>query len=106
MPPILIDPETLRTISRLMDQDIRLILDEEFHLQQAASQLDMAWQGGDSSEFINDLLGLQRQLHEHIKNYYSLSRQLSHEADRWEENDQTWEREYQNMLARPWKAGK
>lgn len=106
MTSIRIEPEVLRNISRLMDQDIRLMLEEEFHLQQAASQLDMAWQGGNSSEFINDLLSVKRQLREHIQNFDTLSRRLSHEADRWEESDQTWVREFQALFGTRWKVGK
>lgn len=106
MPSIRIEPEVLRNLSRLMDQDIRLMLEEEFRLQQAVSALDMAWQGGNSSEFINDLLGMKRLLREHIQNLDTLSRRLSHEADRWEESDQTWVREYQNLIGTRWKVGK
>lgn len=98
MQTIHIEPDELRNLSHLFEIQARVMLDEDMRLRQAGSQLDMAWQGGNAGDFLNEMQSVENHFRERIQELYNLSRRLNREADRWEESDQTWVLEIRKIL--------
>ncbi len=97
MPLIHIEPVELRSASHRLQQDVRALLEEDFHIHQALSHLDMAWEGPDSENFQAELRNLQSLLRERIRDLYQLTLILSRTAERWEESDMTWRERFREV---------
>jgi hypothetical protein len=100
-----IEPEELRTVSRLLERSVMQLLDAERQLQQAAANLDIAWQGGHSHEMISELQTLKRVLHERIDELNTQTLRLLRTADLWDELDQHWQNEYDRVISSFLKSG-
>jgi len=86
-----IEPEELRESSRRLEAAAVQFLDAETDLRRAAAMLDMAWQGGKSESFINELRALKSNLQARTDELYSYTMILLRQADKWDEMDQTWQ---------------
>lgn len=91
MQPIHVEPDAMRSLSRLMEQQVHDLLDEEFRLKMAASRLEMAWTGGSAQDCIDELLRNQKYLHDLIIDLYLLAIKLAQHSEHWEESDQMWQ---------------
>ena len=100
-----IEPEELRTTSRLLERSVLQLLDAERQLQQAAANLDIAWQGGRSDAMVSELHALKRALHARIDELNSQTLQLLRTADLWDELDQHWQNEYDRIISSFAKSG-
>jgi uncharacterized protein YukE len=92
-----IEPETLRESSRLLEAAAVQLLDAETDLRRAAAMLEMAWQGGHSESFINELQTAKTSLQTRTDELYSYTMILLRQADKWDEMDQTWRQQYLEM---------
>jgi uncharacterized protein YukE len=86
-----IEPEELRESSRRLEAAAVQLLDAETDLRHAAAMLDIAWQGGKSESFINELQALKSNLQARTDELYSYTMILLRQADKWDEMDQTWQ---------------
>ena len=86
-----IEPAELRESSRRLEAVAVQLLDAETDLRRAAAMLDMAWQGGHSESFINELRALKNTLQTRTDELYSYTMILLRQADKWDEMDQSWQ---------------
>lgn len=100
-----IEPEELRTASRLLERSVLQLLEAEKQLQQAAASLDIAWQGGHSHAMVSELQSLKRALHTRIDELNTQTLQLLRTADLWDELDQHWQNEYDRIVSSFSKSG-
>lgn len=98
MPILTVEPDLLRATYGELNQKAQQLLDEELKLRQAASSLDMAWQGNSAAEFMTELERLQQQLRVLVQDLFTLAQRINREADRWEESDQSWVHEYREIF--------
>jgi WXG100 family type VII secretion target len=94
-----IEPDELRTLSRLMDQSASQLVDAASRLQSAAANLEMAWQGGSSEAFVGDLQNMKQSLQARTEELNSYVLLLLHQSDRWDELDQTWQNKYRDFFS-------
>lgn len=86
-----IEPDALRSLSRLLEQQVHCLLDEEFRLKLAMARLEMAWTGPSAMEYFEELHNNQKDLHELIVELYLLAIKLAQHSDRWEDSDLVWQ---------------
>jgi len=91
MPTIHVDPNAMRSLSHRMEQQVHCLLEEEFHLKLSAARLEMAWNGGTATEYVEQLRDNQNYLHELIAELYILAIKLAHHSERWDESDLKWQ---------------
>ncbi len=97
MQPIHVEPDAMRSLSRLMEQQVHDLLDEEFRLRLAAARLEMAWTGGSAQDYIEELLLKQKYLHGLIIDLYLLAIKLAQHSERWEESDLVWQALFRDL---------
>lgn len=97
MQPIHVEPDALRSLSRLMEQQVHCLLDEELRLKLAIARLEMAWTGGSAQELIEELRKNQKYLHGLILDLYMLAIRLAQHSERWEESDLVWQALFRDL---------
>lgn len=97
MPLIHVEPEALRSLSRLMEQQVHCMLDEEFRLKLASARLEMAWTGGSAQDFLEEMQTNQKYLHDLILELYLLAIKLAQQSERWEESDFVWQALFRDL---------
>lgn len=97
MPLIHAEPDAMRSLSRLMEQQVHDLLDEEFRLKLAAARLEMAWSGGTALDYIDELRNNQKYLHALIIDLYLLAIKLAQHSERWEESDLVWQALFRDL---------
>ncbi len=93
-----VETEELRALSRHFEHQAHLLIEEGYRLTRDISQLEMAWQGGNSDKFIQELRGARMILNERARELYIFALRMLREADRWDESDQTWVAKFRELF--------
>ncbi len=85
-----LDPDSLRLTARALVQDYSHLAEALFTLRVQYYRLEMAWQGGEAQEFLNEFQQMLHRLEIRLDELLTLALTLTRQADLWEESDQRW----------------
>lgn len=92
MPKIHMETERAISCAESLDQQAADLFSKVNHLKGASNRLSMGWVGSGTPEsFKQDLESWIRQTNEKAQELQTLSLRLTHETNKWENADQTWQ---------------
>ena len=99
MAKILVETEKLREVSSFLENQALDLIESEAQVRRAVVNLEIAWQGASAQRFNEELLAVYKTLQNRTDELYSFIVTLLRQADRWDESDQNWQSQFEELRA-------